>query len=115
MTLKAGDKIPDVTFTIMGKNGPEQIKARDYFAGKKVALFAVPGAYTPTCHVKHLPGFLSKLDLIKSKGVTAVAVTAVNDVFTLDAWLKDSGAKRKSMALLMGLQFLLKLLVLSLI
>ncbi|MFM8858539.1 MAG: peroxiredoxin [Methylocystis sp.] len=95
MTLKAGDKIPDVTFTIMGKNGPEQIKARDYFAGKKVALFAVPGAYTPTCHVKHLPGFLSKLDLIKSKGVTAVAVTAVNDVFTLDAWLKDSGAKDK--------------------
>lgn len=75
----------------------------------------MPGAYTPTCHVKHLPGFLSQLDLIKSKGVSAVAVTAVNDIFTLDAWLKDSGAKEKLMGLLTALQFLQKLLVLNLI
>ena len=95
MTLKSGDTIPDVTFTIMGKDGPEPLKAKDYFAGRKIALFAVPGAYTPTCHAKHLPGFLSKLELIKSKGVDAIAVTAVNDIFTLDAWLKDSGAAGK--------------------
>ncbi len=92
MTIKAGDKIPDVTVTIMGKNGPEPIKTADYFKGRKVALFSVPGAFTPTCHAKHLPGFLEKYDEIKSKGVDAIAVTAVNDVFTLDAWLKDRGA-----------------------
>ena len=59
MTLKAGDRIPDVTFTRMGANGPEPVKAKDYFAGRKIALFSVPGAYTPTCHAKHLPGFVA--------------------------------------------------------
>jgi peroxiredoxin len=95
MTIKAGDRIPDVTLTIMGKNGPEQIKTKDYFAGRKIALFSVPGAFTPTCHAKHLPGFVEKYDAIKSRGVDAVAVTAVNDVFTLDAWLKERGAAGK--------------------
>lgn len=95
MTIKAGDRIPDVTLTIMGKNGPEPIKTSDYFKGRKVALFSVPGAFTPTCHAKHLPGFVEKYDALKSKGVDAVAVTAVNDVFTLDAWLKDRGAQGK--------------------
>jgi glutaredoxin/glutathione-dependent peroxiredoxin len=95
MTIKAGDKIPDVTLTIMGKNGPEPIKTSDYFRGRKVALFSVPGAFTPTCHAKHLPGFLEHYDALKSKGVDAVAVTAVNDVFTLDAWLKERGAAGK--------------------
>jgi peroxiredoxin len=95
MTIKAGDRIPDVTLTIMGKNGPEPIKSKDYFAGRKIALFSVPGAFTPTCHAKHLPGFVEKFDEIKSKGVDAVAVTAVNDVFTLDAWLKERGAAGK--------------------
>lgn len=95
MTIKAGDRIPDVTVTIMGKNGPEPIKTGDYFKGRKIALFAVPGAFTPTCHAKHLPGFVSHFDELKAKGVDAVAVTAVNDVFTLDAWLKDRGAAGK--------------------
>jgi glutaredoxin/glutathione-dependent peroxiredoxin len=95
MTIKAGDRIPDVTVTIMGKNGPEPIKTADYFKGRKIALFSVPGAFTPTCHAKHLPGFVSHFDELKAKGVDAVAVTAVNDVFTLDAWLKDRGAAGK--------------------
>ncbi|GLI91493.1 peroxiredoxin [Methylocystis echinoides] len=95
MTIKAGDRIPDVTVTIMGKNGPEPIKTGDYFKGRKIALFSVPGAFTPTCHAKHLPGFVSHFDELKAKGVDAVAVTAVNDVFTLDAWLKDRGAAGK--------------------
>jgi peroxiredoxin len=95
MTIKAGDRIPDVTVTIMGKNGPEPIKTGNYFKGRKIALFSVPGAFTPTCHAKHLPGFLSHFDELKAKGVDAVAVTAVNDVFTLDAWLKDRGAAGK--------------------
>jgi peroxiredoxin len=95
MTIEAGDRIPDVTLTIMGANGPQPIKSADYFRGRKIALFSVPGAYTPTCHAKHLPGFVEKFDEIRSKGVDAVAVTAVNDVFTLDAWLKDRGAAGK--------------------
>ncbi|WP_036284320.1 peroxiredoxin [Methylocystis sp. ATCC 49242] len=95
MTIKAGDRIPDVTLTVMGKDGPQTIKSKDYFAGRKIALFSVPGAYTPTCHTKHLPGFVEKADEIKSKGVDAVAVTAVNDIFTLDAWLKEKGASGK--------------------
>ena len=95
MTIKAGDKIPDISFTVMGKNGPEPIKASDYFAGRRIALFAVPGAYTPTCHMTHLPGFVAKAAEIRAKGVDAIAITAVNDIFTLDAWLKDSGAAGK--------------------
>lgn len=95
MTIKAGDRIPDVTLTVMGKDGPQTIKSKDYFAGRKIALFSVPGAYTPTRHTKHLPGFVEKADEIKSKGVDAVAVTAVNDIFTLDAWLKEKGASGK--------------------
>lgn len=93
MTIKAGDAIPDVSFTMMGASGPEPIEARDYFAGRKVLLFSVPGAYTPTCHKTHLPGFVAKAADIKAKGVDAVAVTAVNDIFALDAWLEASGAK----------------------
>jgi glutaredoxin/glutathione-dependent peroxiredoxin len=95
MTIKAGDRIPDVTLTIMGKNGPEPIKSSEYFKGRKIALFSVPGAFTPTCHAKHLPGFVEKYDAIKSRGVDAVAVTAVNDIFTLQAWLEDRGAAGK--------------------
>jgi peroxiredoxin len=95
MTIQSGDRIPDVTLTVMGKNGPEPIKTGDYFKGRKIALFSVPGAFTPTCHAKHLPGFVQRYDELKAKGVDAVAVTAVNDVFTLEAWLKDRGAAGK--------------------
>ena len=95
MTIKAGDRLPDVKLTVMGKNGPEPVATKDYFAGRRVALFSVPGAYTPTCHKKHLPGFIAKADEIKSKGVDAVAVTAVNDIFALDAWVKEFGRRRQ--------------------
>jgi peroxiredoxin len=95
MSIKSGDRLPDVTLTRMGDKGPEPIKTSDYFRGRKVALFSVPGAFTPTCHAKHLPGFVDKYDEIRSRGVDAVAVTAVNDVFTLDAWLKERGAAGK--------------------
>jgi peroxiredoxin len=102
MTIKAGDRLPDVKLTVMGKNGPEPVATKDYFAGRRVALFSVPGAYTPTCHKKHLPGFIAKADEIKSKGVDAVAVTAVNDIFALDAWVKESGGDGKIDALADG-------------
>jgi peroxiredoxin len=95
MTIKAGDRIPDVTFTIMGANGPEPLKSGDYFKGRKVVLFSVPGAFTPTCHKTHLPGFVARADEIKARGVNAVAVVAVNDIFTLNAWLEASNAKGK--------------------
>jgi len=95
MTIKAGDMIPDVILTRMGASGPEPIKARDYCKGRKVVLFSVPGAYTPTCHAKHLPGFIQQGAAIRAKGVDAIAVTAVNDIFALDAWLKASGAEGK--------------------
>jgi peroxiredoxin len=95
MTIKAGDRLPEATFTIMGANGPEPIKSSDYFRGRKVLLFSVPGAFTPTCHKAHLPGFVAKADEIRARGVAALAVVAVNDVFVLDAWLEASGAKGK--------------------
>jgi len=95
MTIKAGDKLPDVTLTRMGANGPEPVSAGDYFKGRKVLLFSVPGAFTPTCHKTHLPGFVEKADAIKARGVDAVAVVAVNDIFALDAWLAASSAKGK--------------------
>lgn len=110
MTIKAGDRIPEATLTIMGAKGPAPVKSTDYFAGRKIALFSVPGAYTPTCHMKHLPGFVAKAVEIKAKGVDAVAVTAVNDIFTLDAWLKASGAEGKIDGLADGSAFFAKAL-----
>lgn len=95
MTIKAGDKLPDVTLTRMGANGPEPVKSGDYFKGRKIMLFSVPGAFTPTCHRTHLPGFVKNADAIKAKGVDAIAVVAVNDIFALDAWLEASAAKGK--------------------
>ncbi|PWB81337.1 MAG: peroxiredoxin [Methylocystaceae bacterium] len=95
MTIQIGDRIPDAAFGIRGVNGIDTITARDYFADRKVVLFAVPGAFTPTCHRNHLPSFVAKAEEIKAKGVDAIAVTAVNDIFVLDAWLEASGAKGK--------------------
>jgi peroxiredoxin len=95
MSIESGDRLPDVSFTVMGANGPEPKKAADYFKGRRVALFSVPGAYTPTCHRTHLPGFVAEADAIRAKGVDAIAVTAVNDIFVLDAWLEASKAKGK--------------------
>lgn len=95
MTIKVGDRLPEATFTVMGSEGPKPVTTSDIFAGKKVALFAVPGAYTPTCHQKHLPGFLSHMQELASKGVDTIACTAVNDIFVLDFWAKDTGAMDK--------------------
>ena len=95
MTIKVGDRLPDVTFATMGANGPEKRKTSDIFAGKKVALFAVPGAYTPTCHKSHMPGFVDRAGELAAKGIDTIACTAVNDVFVLDNWSKDTGAAGK--------------------
>ncbi len=89
MAIKAGDKAPSVTFKTMGDSGPENLSSEDLFAGKKVVLFAVPGAFTPTCSAKHLPGFVEKADARKSKGVDEIACVSVNDAFVMGAWGKD--------------------------
>ena len=93
MTIKVGDKIPAGMFTIMGAEGPAGISTSEIFEGKKVVLFAVPGAFTPTCSVSHLPGFVVHVDDIKAKGVDTVACMSVNDVFVVDAWGKASNAE----------------------
>ena len=95
MTIKIGDTLPDTTFTVMTAEGPKPVNSADLFKGKKVALFAVPGAYTPTCHKAHMPGFVDRVAEIKAKGVDEVACTAVNDVFVMSAWGKDTGAEGK--------------------
>ena len=88
MTIKVGDHIPEAKFRVMTAEGPGWKSTGEVFKGKKVVLFAVPGAFTPTCHKNHLPGFLQNGDAIKAKGVDAIAVTAVNDVFVMNAWGK---------------------------
>ena len=95
MTIKVGDRIPEAKFRVMTAEGPGWKTADEVFKGKKVVLFAVPGAFTPTCHKNHLPGFLNNADAIKAKGVDAIAVTAVNDVFVMTEWKKASGAEGK--------------------
>ncbi|MEP9357249.1 peroxiredoxin [Sphingomonas sp. KR3-1] len=95
MTIQVGDRIPSITFVKVTEGGPEQISSDDYFAGRKVALFSVPGAFTPTCSAKHLPGFVEKADEILAKGVDEIACTAVNDAFVMGAWGKASGVEGK--------------------
>lgn len=97
MTIAVGDKIPDVKLIKATENGPEAIQASEYFAGKKVALFSVPGAFTPTCSAKHLPGFVEKAGDLKSKGIDEIACTAVNDAFVMGAWNKSSGSDNITM------------------
>jgi len=91
MAIKVGDKVPNATFTVMTSEGPKPKTTDELFSGKKVVLFAVPGAFTPTCHKNHLPGFVQNAKAIKAKGVDTIAVTGVNDVFVMDAWKKASG------------------------
>ena len=95
MPIKIGDRIPEAKFRVMSAEGPAWKTTDEVFKGKKVVLFAVPGAFTPTCHNNHLPGFLKNAATIKAKGVDAIAVTGVNDVFVMDAWKKASGAEGK--------------------
>jgi peroxiredoxin len=89
MTIKVGDKIPSATLTTMTAEGPKPISTDELFKGKKVVLFAVPGAFTPTCSQKHLPGFVENADALKAKGVNTIACIAVNDPFVMGAWGKD--------------------------
>jgi len=91
MAIKVGDRVPSGSFTVMTADGPKPLTTDELFKGKKVVLFAVPGAFTPTCHRNHLPGFVKNLAAIKAKGVDTIAVTGVNDVFVMDAWKKASG------------------------
>ena len=97
MTIKVGDKLPDVTFHKLGDSGPEPLTTNDVFAGKKVVLFALPGAFTPTCSNAHLPGFVTKADEIKAKGVDTIVCLAVNDAWVMGAW----GAQQDAEQLLM--------------
>lgn len=97
--IAVGDKLPDVTFKTITADGPADMTTSDVFAGKKVALFAVPGAFTPTCHINHMPGFIANMDALKSKGVDTIACVAVNDMFVLDHWAKSTGADGKVLML----------------
>ena len=102
MTIKVGDKIPSVTLTHMTGDGPTQIKTDEIFGGKKVVLFALPGAFTPTCSAKHVPGFVQQADAIKAKGVDTIACLSVNDAFVMNAWGKDQQSGDKVLMLADG-------------
>ena len=93
MTVQVGDRIPSATLMTMTGDGPQQVKTDDFFAGKTVALFAVPGAFTPTCSAKHLPGFKEKAGELQAKGVDKIACVSVNDAFVMGAWGQDQGVK----------------------
>jgi peroxiredoxin len=102
MTIQVGDRMPDGALGVMGPNGPDTITTSDLFGGKKVVLFSVPGAFTPTCSMKHLPGFVEHADAIKGKGADTIACIAVNDVFVMDAWGKSAAADDKVVMLADG-------------
>ncbi len=95
MAISIGEKLPEATFTIMGEEGPKPVTTAEFFGNRKIALFAVPGAYTPTCSKQHMPGFVANSAELKGKGLDAIACTAVNDIFVLTNWAKDTGAEGK--------------------
>lgn len=97
MTIAVGDKLPDVKLVKATEQGPEAVQSADYFAGKRVALFSVPGAFTPTCSAKHLPSFVDKAADLKAKGIDEIVGTAVNDPFVMGAWNKASGSDQITM------------------
>jgi peroxiredoxin len=97
MTIQIGDRIPDSTLMTMADGKPAPLTTADLFGGKKVVLFSVPGAFTPTCSVKHLPGFVDHVDEILDKGVDTVACMAVNDVFVMNAWGQSANADKIAM------------------
>ena len=103
MAIKVGDTLPfDIKLKEMGEKGPQDVSVGDLFKGKKVVLFAVPGAFTPTCSMQHLPGFVEKAAEIKAKGVDTIACISVNDAFVMGAWGKDKGAEGKVLMLADG-------------
>jgi glutaredoxin/glutathione-dependent peroxiredoxin len=95
MTIKVGDKMPSGTLTLATKDGPQKVSADDYFKGRKVVLFSVPGAFTPTCDAKHLPGFVERAGDIRAKGVDKIACLSVNDAFVMKAWGKSQNTDDK--------------------
>lgn len=102
MTIKTGERLPHAEFNTMTADGQQKISTDVVFNGRKVVLFAVPGAFTPTCSMNHLPGFVSAFEAIKAKGVDTIACTSVNDVHVMNAWAKASGADGKIMMLADG-------------
>lgn len=102
MTIKVGDAIPSVTLMYMTDNGPSRVTTDEIFGGRRVVLFAVPGAFTPTCSASHLPGVVANADTILGKGVDTIACISVNDAFVMDAWGKDQNAGGKVMMLADG-------------
>lgn len=94
MTIKVGDKVPSVTLRYLTKDGMQQVSSDEFFKGKKVVLFAVPGAYTRTCSQRHLPSYVQNAEALKAKGIDAIACLSVNDAFVMDAWGKEHGADK---------------------
>ncbi len=92
MTIQVGEKIPDVPLAIATPDGPKPTTSGEFFAGKKVALFAVPGAFTPTCSARHLPSYVDKAETLKGKGIDEIACISVNDPFVMEAWGKQDGS-----------------------
>ena len=99
MTIQVGDKLPQITVSTMTEEGPKPVSMDELCAGKKVVLFAVPGAFTPTCSAKHVPGFLEHAVAIQDKGVDQIVCLSVNDPFVMDAWAKDRGTENKILML----------------
>jgi glutaredoxin/glutathione-dependent peroxiredoxin len=95
MTIKVGDKMPSGTLTLATKDGPQKISADEYFKGRKVVLFSVPGAFTPTCDAKHLPGFVERAGDLRGKGIDAIGCLSVNDAFVMKAWGKSQNTEGK--------------------
>lgn len=102
MTIAVGDKLPDATFKVRTPDGLKDLTTTELTAGRKVVLFAVPGAFTPTCSAKHLPGYVAKLDAIRARGIDTVACMAVNDAFVMEAWAKSQNAPEEILMLADG-------------
>lgn len=102
MVIAVGDRLPDANFQIMTDSGPVTKTTQDIFGQNKIVLFAVPGAYTPTCHMKHLPGYIQHFDTFKNRGIDEVACVSVNDIFVLDNWSRETGAKGRILFLADG-------------
>jgi peroxiredoxin len=95
MSIQVGERLPKTTFVKAGPDGPQPVDSEEFFRGRRVAIFSVPGAFTPTCSARHLPGFVERIDELKAKGVDEVACTAVNDAFVMNAWAEQAGAQGK--------------------
>ena len=93
MSITPGERLPETDFFVLTEDGPQKRTTQEIFGGRRIVLFGVPGAFTPTCHRNHLPGFLAQRDAILAKGADAIAVVSVNDAFVMDAWARDTGGK----------------------